>query len=69
MIEVKTFFSDWHEISKEQAIEWALHKYNHCGCSSEKITSIINSRLRGIQFTVQQLSELSKERRSENGKV
>lgn len=56
MIKVKTFFSGWKEITKEQALKWAQHIYNGMTTrTSAGKVEYINSRLNGVQFTEQEL--------------
>lgn len=56
MVKVKTFFSGWKEISKEQALRWAQHIYNGMltRTGTDKV-DYINARLDGIQFIEQEL--------------
>lgn len=56
MIKVKTFFSGWKEITKEQALRWARHIYSGMTTrTSAGKVEYINSRLNGVQFTEQEL--------------
>lgn len=56
MIKVKTFFSGWKEITKEQALKWARHIYNGMTTrTSAGKVEYINSRLDGTQFSQEQL--------------
>lgn len=52
MIEVKTLFHGWKEITKERAVAWAKNIWTgSVALTEEKKMEYINSRLRGIQFT------------------
>ena len=57
MIEIRGFFSDWHEVSKEQAKEYVsdIMKRMTALKKSEQIAFVEEKRLRGI--TVKELFE------------
>ena len=50
MIEIRGFFSDWHEVSKEQAKEYVSNLMQRMTAlkKSEQIAFIEEKRLRGI---------------------
>ena len=50
MIEIRSFFSDWHEVSKEQANEYVSNLMQRMTAlkKSEQIAFIEQKRLRGI---------------------
>lgn len=57
-MQVKTYYNGWTSVSKEQAISWARHLYHVVtqypeGFSNK--TEYINSRLKGIQFSREEL--------------
>lgn len=61
MIKVKTFFSGWKEISKEQALKWAQHIYSGMTTrTSAGKVEYINSRLQGIQFTENEIKQATR---------
>lgn len=55
MIEIKSFFSDWHEVTEEQAKKYALWFIEHSPAlrGNDKIEYLYKNRLRGI--TIQEL--------------
>ena len=44
---VKSPFSGWHEVSKEQAKKWATHKIEGANCKREKVVEIVKSQILG----------------------
>ncbi len=54
---IKTTFSNWHSISKEKALEYAKYKINAIttGENDEERLVMINEKLKGIQFTLNDL--------------
>ena len=66
MIEVKSLFTNWHEVSYDQALGYALHIYERSNCGHP--VDIINKRLRGIQFTKEFLGAELNRRREKNAK-
>lgn len=64
MIELKSLFTDWHEVSYDQALGYALHIYERSNCDHP--VEIINKRLRGIQFTKEYLGAELNRRREKN---
>lgn len=44
---VKSLFSGWHEVSKEQAKKWATHKIDGANCGKEKVIEIVKSQILG----------------------
>lgn len=50
MIEIRGFFADWHEVSKEQAKEYVIDIMKRMTAlnKSEQIAFIEEKRLRGI---------------------
>lgn len=61
MIKVKTFFSGWKEITKEQALRWARHIYSGMTTrTSAGKVEYINSRLQGIQFTENEIKQATR---------
>lgn len=59
MIKVKTFFSDWKEITEKQALKWAVCVYNGILTSIDKM-EFINSRLQGVQFTESEIKQATR---------
>lgn len=59
MVKVKPFFSDWKEITEEQALRWAQHIYNGITTNCDKM-EFINSHLQGIQFTENEIKQATR---------
>lgn len=56
MIEVKTLFHGWKEITEKRAAAWAKGIYEGAiAMTEEQKIKYINSRLREIQFTKEDL--------------
>lgn len=64
MIEAKTLFTDWHEITEDQAVEYAIHLFTKSNCSDP--VSLVNRRIRGRQFTEEELYAGIKRRREKD---
>lgn len=64
MIEAKTLFTDWHEITEEQAIDYALHLFMRSNCDDR--VGLVNKRIRGIKFTTEELYARADRRRKKN---
>lgn len=56
MVKVKLFFSDWKEITEEQALRWAVCVYSGMLTNIDKM-EFINLRLQGIQFTENEIKQ------------
>lgn len=59
MVKIKTFFSGWKEISRDQALRWAVCVYNGILTGIDKI-KFINSRLQGVQFTENEIRQVTR---------
>lgn len=57
VIQIKTYFNGWHEVSKETALKFARGLYEGIMTmnNKEKVTYINCNKLRGIAFTEEQL--------------
>ncbi len=57
-IKIKPKFSDWKEISHEDAMEYAKKKIRAItmGKNDEERLALVNKSLSGVQFTLEQLS-------------
>lgn len=64
MIEAKTLFTDWHEITEDQAVEYAIHLFTKSNCNDP--VSLVNRRIRGRQFTEEDLYAIINGRREKN---
>ena len=53
MIEIKSHFTDWHEVPEKQALRFAAYLYGHMTCR-DKITKV-HEHIRGGTFTEEQL--------------
>ena len=53
MIEAKTLFADWHEITEEQAEDYAIHLFTRSNCDNP--LGLVKKRIRGIEFTESEL--------------
>ena len=47
-IKVKTIFSGWHEVTREQAQKWARHMYMGATCPHENKIIFLDKHLSGI---------------------
>ena len=59
MVKIKTFFSGWKEISRDQALRWAVCVYNGILTDIDKI-KFINSRIQGVQFTENEIRQATR---------
>ena len=50
---IKSLFGKWHETTYEDALDFAIEKLIALQIQSETRMYLINDRLRGIQFTFQ----------------
>lgn len=50
MIEVKTFFHDWKEVSKEQAQRWVKYILNSGNAPIEQRKEWLKERIKGIEL-------------------
>jgi len=57
MIELKSLFTDWHEVSDQEAREYAKMKMKMITTSKndDELIEMINSHFRGIQFTIEEM--------------
>lgn len=57
-IAIKTTFSDWHSISRKQALDYAKWKMKAItmGKDDEERLGMVNGRFRGIAFTLSDLT-------------
>jgi hypothetical protein len=57
LIMLKTTFSDWQIISKEEALNYAKWKFKNITTqrNDEELIAMVNSHYRGIEFTVNEL--------------
>lgn len=52
MIEVKAYFGEWRESSKEEAVNLAKHIYNHSTLPKDKALEVINQKhVRGVTIS------------------
>lgn len=49
----KTLFTDWHEITREQAEEYAIHLFTKSNCDNP--ICLVSKHIRGIEFTEEDL--------------
>lgn len=58
-IEIRSKFSGWKNISREEALEYAKWKIKAItmGENDEERLAMINKQLRGVQFVIGQLKE------------
>lgn len=64
MIQVKTLFTDWHEVTMQQAVDYAIHLFTKSNCDSP--ITLVNSRIKGIHFTEEDLYAIINGRREKN---
>jgi hypothetical protein len=57
MIQIKPIFSDWKEVTKKEALDFARYSYKNITTmqDDEKVEYINKNKLRGIAFTLEQL--------------
>ena len=55
MIEIKTHFTDWHEVDRRTALRYAALLYNGMNCRG-KIKKL-HSHIRGVSFTDKELKD------------
>ena len=57
MIQIKAIFSDWKEVTKKEALDFARYSFKNITTmqDDEKVEYINKNKLRGIAFTLEQL--------------
>ena len=60
-IQIRAWYGDWKEVTREEALEYARKRYNNITCikkGSDLVRYVNTSHIRGTEFTQEELEDV-----------